>query len=112
MVHKYAKTMPLKEAIRKAALDCIAQNVLKDFLETHIGRIVNMLIGEYDWDLALEVREEEGWEAGIAKGREEGMAKGMAKRSLEIAKSLRADGIDVNTIAKWTGLTVDDILQL
>jgi predicted transposase/invertase (TIGR01784 family) len=39
---------------------------------------------------------------------EEGMEKGI----LKTAKAMKADGVDVNTIAKWTGLTVDDILKM
>ena len=55
-----------------------------------------MLISEWNLDLALEVR-----------GEEERM-----EEKREIAKKLRVNGVDVDTIAKSTGLTVDDILKL
>ena len=40
----------------------------------------------------------------------EGEAK--KQEALEIAKNLKANGVDVDTIAKSTGLTVDDVLRL
>jgi hypothetical protein len=38
--------------------------------------------------------------------------KAKKKRSLEIARKLRAEGIDVDTVARSTDLTVDEVLQL
>ena len=34
------------------------------------------------------------------------------KKALEIAKTMKADGMDVDTISRLTGLTVDDVLRL
>ena len=42
------------------------------------------------------------------KGREEGIKEG----KVEIAKELKADGIDTTFIAKYTGLTIDQIANL
>ena len=111
-VHEYGQTMPLEEAIRKAMEDCINQNVLKEFLEKHRGELVNMLISEYDWDLALEVRKEEGWEEGMERGMEKGRQEGMANERRKNARAMKAKGLDTDTIAEVTGLTVDDILRL
>ncbi|MCL2183925.1 MAG: hypothetical protein FWB85_10710, partial [Chitinispirillia bacterium] len=35
-----------------------------------------------------------------------------SENSLEIAKSLKINGVDVDTIARSTGLTVDEVLKL
>jgi hypothetical protein len=99
-VRKYNKTMSLGEATVRAVEDCIDENVLKEFLLQYKGEVVNMLTSEWSMSRALEVEREEGIEIG------------MEKRNIEIAKSLKADSVDVNTIAKWTGLAVDDILRL
>jgi predicted transposase/invertase (TIGR01784 family) len=37
---------------------------------------------------------------------------GEKQKALEIAKRLKAEGMDVNTISELTGLTVDDVLRL
>ena len=59
-----------------------------------------MLLTEWNWDDALKVRKEEG------------MQKGMRKRAEQIARNMKSAGMDTNTIAKMTGLFVDDILRL
>jgi predicted transposase/invertase (TIGR01784 family) len=38
--------------------------------------------------------------------------KGVARGRTEVAKTMRAEGMDINTVARLTGLTVDDILRL
>ena len=48
---------------------------------------------------------------GIEKGIEKGVEKGVEKSKIEIAKTMIADGMDVNTVSKYTKLTVDDILK-
>ena len=45
-------------------------------------------------------------------GEELGMREGEKQKALAIAKNLKANGVDVDTIAKSTGLTVDDVLRL
>jgi ATP/maltotriose-dependent transcriptional regulator MalT len=44
---------------------------LKEYLEKRGTEVINMLYYEYDQDVALEVRYEEGLEKGLEKGREE-----------------------------------------
>ncbi|MDR1444495.1 MAG: Rpn family recombination-promoting nuclease/putative transposase [Treponema sp.] len=48
------------QAMGLAVKECIGKGVLKEFLERHGTEVVNMLISEWNWDEALEVREEEG----------------------------------------------------
>jgi predicted transposase YdaD len=38
--------------------------------------------------------------------------KAKKKRSLEIARKMRENGENVDTVAKYTDLTVDEVLQL
>jgi flagellar biosynthesis/type III secretory pathway protein FliH len=49
-----------------------------------------MLLTEWNWDDALEVRRQEGVEEGIARGLEEGRAEGIAKDREEILKLIDA----------------------
>lgn len=41
-----------------------------------------------------------------------GMEKGKNERSLEIAKTMLADGVDINLIMKYSGLTQEQIDKL
>jgi predicted transposase/invertase (TIGR01784 family) len=92
--------MSFDDALRKAVVDCINQNVLKEFLENHKREVIGMLTQEWNWGKALEVTKKEAWE----DAREE------SKK--EIARNLRTKGISVDDIAEATGLTVDDVLRL
>lgn len=58
----------------------------------------------------------EGMEKGLAEGMEkglaEGMEKGMSQRSLEIARTMLAKGMDAATVMEITGLSERQLKQL
>lgn len=63
----------------------------------------------------LEIKDyafEQGLEKGKAKGREEGLAEGRKEAVNETAKAMLADGMPVETVAKYTGLTAEMIGNL
>ena len=59
----------------------------------------------------------EGLEEGLTKGRaegraeglEEGLAKGGHNMAIESARKMKADGMTADIIAKYTGLTIEEI---
>jgi predicted transposase/invertase (TIGR01784 family) len=57
--------------------------------------------------LAKKIKEE-GIKEGIQKGREEGLK----QKARETAKRMISDGIELNVIAKYTGLTEEEIKNL
>ena len=58
----------------------------------------------------------EGREAGLAEGREAGLAEGRAegetRKAVESARRMKADGMPIELIAKYTGLSVETIESL
>ena len=54
----------------------------------------------------------EGKEIGMKEGMEKGRAEGMNQRSLDIARNMLADGVDINLIMKYSGLTQKQIEKL
>ena len=46
------------------------------------------------------------------EGLAEGMEKGMNQKALDIAKNMLADGVDINLIMKYSGLTQEQIEKL
>ena len=52
---------------------------------------------------------EKGLEKGLKQGRKEGRAEGMHEKALSTAAQMKQDGLSPETIAKYTGLTVDEI---
>jgi predicted transposase/invertase (TIGR01784 family) len=99
-VRENEKTMSRKEAIRRAVVDCINQNILKTFLENHKREVVGMLLREWNLDTAVAFAEERGEE------------RGERKRAITIAQKMKAKGKSIDEIIELTGLTVDDILPL
>ena len=72
MVHQErAAGKSLEDAIRIAIEQCIRQDIMREFLETHGSEVFNMLLGEWKLDEAMEYKEQ--------KGREEGERIGLAK---------------------------------
>ena len=55
-----------------------------------------MLLEQWDFEKALQVRFEESMEDGARK----------------IAENMKNKGMDVNEIMRYTGLTIDDVLKL
>ena len=49
---------------------------------------------------------------GREEGREEGRAEGRAEALLATARTMKADGLPVDVIAKYTGIAVDEIVYL
>ena len=60
----------------------------------------------------LDDRYQKGMEEGMEKGRTEGIEEGMNQRSLEIARTMLAKGMDEASIMDMTGLTVEEIKLL
>ena len=54
----------------------------------------------------------EGLAVGLAEGKAEGLAKGKYEATLAIAKAMLVDGLSPEVIAKFTGLSVQEINQL
>ena len=48
----------------------------------------------------------------MEKGMEKAIEKGEAKRNLEIARSMKADGVSFDIIEKYTGLVKSEIEKL
>ena len=61
-----------------------------------------------DWYSVLSTAEHKGF----ALGMEEGMAKGEKNKALAIAKEMLSDEMSVDSVARYTNLSVEDIEQL
>lgn len=79
-VRKYAKRLPVSEAVEQAITECINKGILKEFLERNRAEAKNVSIYEYDQDKHIRQEREAAWE----KGKKEGLAEG--ERAGEIKK--------------------------
>jgi hypothetical protein len=76
-IREYQKEKNTLEKSVKLTIEyCKENNILKKFLEEHSSEVFNMLMTEWNWDDALKVAREKGWEDGREEGLEEGLEKG------------------------------------
>lgn len=60
----------------------------------------------------MDSAERAGIRKGRAEGRKEGRAQGRAEERTEMARKMKSEGFDVETISRITNLTRDDIQNL
>ena len=61
---------------------------------------------------SIDTAKQEGKQEGLAEGMELGMEKGMNQKALDIARNMLVDGVDINLIMKYSGLTQEQIEKL
>ena len=107
---------PLTNAIKEA----IKKGFLSDYLNRKSTEVQNMLLAEYDYDTDIAVQRKEAFDDGVSIGRNEGISIGLSQgisqgaqqAKLETAKSMKSENMPVNTIARFTGLSVEEIEKL
>ena len=72
-VRRYAKELPIAEAVERAITECIREGILKEFLRKNRAEAKRMSIYEYDQEKHLRQEREASWEKGREAGKEEGM---------------------------------------
>ena len=95
--------MTLEDAVEQTVRRARREGILVDFLNRYGTEVEGMLRGitveEYG-----EVMKREGFDDGEASGR--------AAEKLEMAKAMKAENIDTDTIVKVSGLSKEDIEKL
>ena len=61
---------------------------------------------------SIDMAKQEGKQEGLAEGMELGIEKGMNQKALDIARNMLVDGVDINLIMKYSGLTQEQIEKL
>ena len=90
------------------------------FEEAEIAKFTPQELREYeaskmayrDIKNSIDTAKQEGLAEGMEKGMELGMEKGMNQKALDIARNMLADGVDINLIMKYSGLTQEQIEKL
>ncbi len=75
-IQNYQKTMPTADAVAKAIDECIAEDMLAEFLKLHRGEVAHMYLAEVDEQLIKADSYSDGFQEGLAKGRSEGCTEG------------------------------------
>ena len=102
----------LKQAIDTAVKACMDEGLIADFLHKHSKEVTGMLFEENTVEEFAEIRAREAYADGEKAGRAEGRSEGAAQEKREIAKSMKAKGLEFAMIAELTGLTPEEIAEL
>ncbi len=92
----------------------MGDKVMEDYVKEAVEVCSEESFGEsYDKEVALqEQARNDGYEEGLSAGVKKGLEEGIVNRSREIALSMLKENIDVNVIAKCTGLSIEEINDL
>ena len=97
-----------EHGFEKAIKECIQNDILREYLQRKSKEVLNMLIGEYDYDTDIAVQREESFDMGLA----EGEARGSRQAKLETAAAFKRFGFDIDKIAEGTGLSREEVEKL
>lgn len=89
-----------RQAISNAVKFCIANGIMKGYLEEHSEEVFNMLAMEWDKDLAMQARFDDGFDTGREKGIE------------SVALNLLNMGMELEQIQTATKLSFERIEEL
>ena len=103
-VRKYARELPLSEAVERAITECIREGVLKEFLEKNRAEVKKMSIYEYDQEKHIRMERQDAWEDGVLRGAEQQLSK--------IIKNMMKKGRSIAQIAEELGEDEDRVREL
>jgi predicted transposase/invertase (TIGR01784 family) len=66
-------------------------------------------LAEFD---AEQRGKKEGYSVGLSDGISQGIAQGSQQAKIETAKNMLKDNLDIQTILKYTGLSIEEIKSL
>lgn len=75
-IRKYAKEMPIEDAVERAITECIAEGILADFLKKNRAEAKKMSIYEYNEEAHMRMLQEDSYAEGLEEGHKEGLAEG------------------------------------
>ena len=90
-----------EHGIEKAIKECIQNDILREYLQRKSKEVLNMLIGEYDYDTDIAVQREESFDMGRLEG--------SLQAKLETARLMKQANCEIPFIAKMTGLTQAEV---
>ena len=98
-----------EHGFEKAIKECIQHDILREYLKRKSKEVLNMLIGEYDYDTDIAVQREEAGKIAFAKGISQGLSQGSRQKALETARLMKQANCEIPFIEKMTGLSKAEV---
>ena len=90
-----------EHGFEKAIKECIQNDILREYLQRKSKEVLNMLIGEYDYDTDIAVQREESFDMGRSEGSHQ--------KALETAQLMKQANCEIPFIEKMTGLSKAEV---
>ena len=87
---------------------CIKNNILREYLKRKSTEVNNLLVANYDYETDIRVHAEEAAEIAAEKA----YAEGKNENAREVALNMLEDGFSIEKVAKYSGLSVEQIKAL
>lgn len=71
-----------------------------------------MLCAKYDYDLDIQVKQEEAFANGLKQGISKGISQGCTQERIETAKRMLEKKCDISFIEEITSLSIEEIKSL
>ena len=108
-VRKYVGELELADAVERAIRECIAEGVLKDFLEKHRAEAKELSIFEYDQEKHMRQEREEAYNEGVKEGRAAGLKEG---HNAGLKEGQRAARLSMIIQMLKNGMSEEDISRI
>ena len=84
-----------------AIKECIQKDILREYLQRKSKEVINMLIGEYDYDTDIAVQREESFDIGLNEG--------LRQAKLKTVKTMLTMGYPLDDICKIASLSPTEV---
>ena len=92
----YPPADELIDCYDKAISEAISKGILVDYLSRKATEVKNMLSDEYDYNLDMEAKKEDG----------------RIEKAVEVAKTMLSDHLPTDKVALYSGLPLEQVLEL
>ena len=107
------KEKPIMEEVQKKYNNFVKSRLMMMEYEKKEAYLYgNQIMLDEERRLGREEGIKEGMEQGIEKGKEEGIKEGIKETQIFMAKNMKNDKVDLSTISKYTGLSIEEIEKL
>ncbi len=112
MRHGFLKQMIMKQVEERYISLLTDFGFDRLFEEAEIAKFTPQEMREYETSKMAYRDIKNSVDTAKREGIAEGMEKGMNQKALDIARNMLADGVDINLIMKYSGLTQEQIEKL
>ena len=84
--------MSIEDAVERTIIECIQEDILKDFLSQNKAEAKKMSIYEYNEEEHMRMERKDAYEDGLVTGREEGLVAGR-EELFELMNKMTSDGL-------------------